>query len=676
MTRTQLRLMVASLLLAPVLVGCVSPRRVNTRTLLGEMTDLAALAERPQPSFTTRQFSSYDRKSTTPEDPETWFANLDAGEYLRTEEHDGRTEYVMMDADGPGAIVRIWSANPRGTLRFYLDRAEQPTLEVPMADLLGGQAAGFPEPLAGRRGMGWNLYFPIPYTRHCKVTNDDLVGQQHRVYYHINYRTYPLGARVETFKPKDLEELVDEISRVAASLSHPRLAAGPSADAKSDRTLSTAVDLRAGEAVVLQELRTSDGAAITDLRFLCSPDDLPEALREILLTIEFDGQATVRCPLGDFFGTVPGTNAYESLPLGVTPAGVMWSHWIMPYQKSAVIKVHNTSSQTVRLAHAVTVTPHKWARDTMYFNARWKIARNVPTRPFSDWNYVTIDGAGVFVGAACSIANPVRAWWGEGDEKIYVDNEEFPSHFGTGTEDYFGYAWCSNQTFSHAYHNQPRCDGPWNYGWTAVNRWDILDCIPFHKHFRLDMEIWHWDPQQPIREIAAATYWYARPGATCEHEELTDSDLSLTNLPPYEPPRIAGAIEAEALAHEVSAGVVEQQTIMGCSDDQHLWWHNAGPEASMKLTFAAPAASSYQVFARFVRAADYGQIRVSVNDEVRPEPLDLYHDRVRVSDEDLLGVFNLKATDNVLLIEITGANPQAIPGYMVGIDYLRLVPVE
>ena len=33
------------------------------------------------------------------------------------------------------------------------------------------------------------------------------------------------------------------------------------------------------------------------------------------------------------------------------------------------------------------------------------------------------------------------SWWGEGDEKIWVDGESFPSIFGTGTEDYFGGAW-------------------------------------------------------------------------------------------------------------------------------------------------------------------------------------------------------------------------------------------
>ena len=33
------------------------------------------------------------------------------------------------------------------------------------------------------------------------------------------------------------------------------------------------------------------------------------------------------------------------------------------------------------------------------------------------------------MGDTLCIVNPVKAWWGEGDEKIYVDGEAFPSHF-------------------------------------------------------------------------------------------------------------------------------------------------------------------------------------------------------------------------------------------------------
>ena len=95
-------------LVAVFVAGSAPADPVTTRSLLAQMADLAALAEFPEPPYTCRQFSSYDRASTSPADPEKWFANADANQYLRIEEHEGQTEYVMMEADGPGATVRIW----------------------------------------------------------------------------------------------------------------------------------------------------------------------------------------------------------------------------------------------------------------------------------------------------------------------------------------------------------------------------------------------------------------------------------------------------------------------------------------------------------------------------------------------------------------------------------------
>ena len=40
----------------------------------------------------------------------------------------------------------------------------------------------------------------------------------------------------------------------------------------------------------------------------------------------------------------------------------------------------------------------------------------------------------MFVGDTFTLVTHHQKWWGEGDEKIYVDGEKFPSHFGTGTE--------------------------------------------------------------------------------------------------------------------------------------------------------------------------------------------------------------------------------------------------
>ncbi len=94
--------------------------RVNFTNLLYELTDLPLLAETPAYQFTYAQASSYDRRSTNPYDKTktNWFANGDIGQFVRIENRNGTNEYVMMDAAGPGAIVRrlgnsgVLSTNP------------------------------------------------------------------------------------------------------------------------------------------------------------------------------------------------------------------------------------------------------------------------------------------------------------------------------------------------------------------------------------------------------------------------------------------------------------------------------------------------------------------------------------------------------------------------------------
>src|SRR5438552_14867936 len=86
---------IVGILASQTLLAAALP--VTTESLLTEMTDLKRLAEFSDPAYTCKQFSSYNRASTSPEDAKTWFANADAGQFLRMEEKSGRTEFVMAD---------------------------------------------------------------------------------------------------------------------------------------------------------------------------------------------------------------------------------------------------------------------------------------------------------------------------------------------------------------------------------------------------------------------------------------------------------------------------------------------------------------------------------------------------------------------------------------------------
>ncbi|HNQ90473.1 MAG TPA: DUF2961 domain-containing protein [Verrucomicrobiota bacterium] len=635
---------------------------ITTQSLLKDMTDLTGLASFPQPAYTVKQFSSYDRASKSP--AVEWFANGDAGHYLRVEDRQGRKEHVMMDAEGPGAVVRIWSANPAGTLRIYLDGSDAPALEAPMTDLLGGTFPGLPKPIAGEYSKGWNLYFPIPYARHCKITSD-----KGGFYYHVNYRTYPAGTRVQSFERSQIESLRAPIQAVLGRLSDPR---GKETDfAGAGQWFDMA--LPAGE-TLRQEFYGP--AAFTRVALRVSAANPEAALRGLIARIAFDGEACVETPLGDLFGTAPGVNAYSALPLGVTREGEFYCHWYMPFKEYATIELVNHTREEVGLRGEINVADAAWTDASMHFHAKWRAQFDVPTRPMIDWNYLTARGKGVFVGVAFAIDNPVKDWWGEGDEKIYVDGETFPSHFGTGTEDYYGYAWCWPGLFTHAYHAQPRCDGPGNYGRTSVNRFHVLDRIPFTKDFRFDMELWHWHQQCKVN-MAVTAYWYARPGASDGFKAIQPQEAVVRPMTPYTAPKVAGAIEGETLKILKVTGVADPQEWAGLSGERHLWWHEGmEPGDTLVVAFPAPKAGKYRVRGHFLQARDYGIHQLAVAGQKAGEPRDFYNPDVKPTAEIDLGVFDLKAGDNEFSVTVIGANPKAQPSYMFGLDYLKLQPVD
>jgi hypothetical protein len=149
-------------------------------------------------------------------------------------------------------------------------------------------------------------------------------------------------------------------------------------------------------------------------------------------------------------------------------------------------------------------------------------------------------GEGFFVGNGLNVVNRSIGWWGEGDEKIYVDDDTFPSFFGTGTEDYYGYAWCSNQRFSAAYTGQPHAPTRHNFGYTSLYRFQIPDPIPFRSGLRFDQEVQHWGQAVDVT-YDGLSLWYTRPGANAEGPDAPATAFRIPVLGVPEPTNVAVA---------------------------------------------------------------------------------------------------------------------------------------
>lgn len=120
---------------------------------------------------------------------------------------------------------------------------------------------------------------------------------------------------------------------------------------------------------------------------------------------------------------------------------------------------------------------------------------------------------------------------------------------------------------------------------------------------------------------------------------------------------------------------VEPQAIDGCSNELHMWWHdgcNVGD--TLVLGFNAPHAGRYRIITRLVKARDYGTVRMAINGADVGEPIDLYNDRIVVTEEIDLGTFDLTAGENRISAEIVGANDKAVKSFLFGLDYIRLEP--
>jgi hypothetical protein len=518
------------IMISALVFCCCTPDKVTLNSLLEDMTDREKLTYYPDNAYSLKQFSSYNRASLSP-GKEGWFANSDMSHFIRVEKNSGRREFVMFDADGQGAVVRWWMTfykAQNGILRVYIDNDTIPVIKGTPEELLRGVLIAKP-PLVvavqrgaplGEEGRDYdhNFYVPLPYSNHCKITYecDSLVLRYENegiavpqgyywpdVFYNICYRTYTKNTRVESVSELELENAKPQLDTAGNKLLNNQVISSLEKDFEKL--------ILPGDSLVTEFAQP--GNAINKLAVEMTSGNMPQAMRSTVLQLSFDGYRTVWLPIGEFFGSGYGQNPHKTWMNEVDNNGRMESFWVMPFRERCIITIINYGKDTVHLKGEAKLTVYNWKPGSMYFGASWHEyyhinSRDVKGSPF-DLNFINITGRGVYIGDQITLFNNSYHWWGEGDEKIFVDGESFPSSFGTGSEDYYGYSFGRQEPFSHPFISQPVGTGNMSWGLTVNMRHRSLDAIPFRNSISSNIELWHWASVR--MNYALSAFYYVIP---------------------------------------------------------------------------------------------------------------------------------------------------------------------
>jgi hypothetical protein len=261
--------------------------------------------------------------------------------------------------------------------------------------------------------------------------------------------------------------------------------------------------------------------------------------RKIIFRIYWDGEdsPSVEAPIGDFFGVGHGLNRnLVSLPIVRSSEGrALNCYWYMPFRWSARITVTNEGSRPVgsfyyyiNYRQLEDIKP-----DVPYFHAQYR--QEFPCDPNRNYTILEAVGQGQYVGCNLSVLQRSMGWWGEGDDMIYVDGEEFPSLHGTGSEDYFSDAWGMREGH-HLYYGCSIQEEDFQVGAKAtVYRFHLTDPIPFFKSIRVTIEHGHANDRADY--YSSVAYWYQ-----------TEPHKPFSPLPPVEK-RLPFALERKDNFH-------------------------------------------------------------------------------------------------------------------------------
>ncbi|MGE5609382.1 MAG: glycoside hydrolase family 172 protein, partial [Bacillota bacterium] len=368
--------------------------------------------------------------------------------------------------------------------------------------------------------------------------------------------------------------------------------------------------------------------------------------REMLLRIYWDGreQPDVEAPVGDFFAAGFGKRMeVRSLPVQVEGGAGYNCFWPMPFAKSARIEVVNDSDKEIALLYYNV----DWQKmdslppDTLYFCAQYR--QEYPVQKGRDYLVLDTEGRGHYVGTVLSIRSRSPEWFGEGDEKITLDDDKSPSIWGTGTEDYFLCAWGLRKC-SFPYFGVPFTES-WGAlgGHTCAYRWHIADPIVFQKRIRVALEHYGWisvdeNPQgkrdswnEREDDYASVAFWY----------QLGPSKRFATVPPAAQRmlPELDIVVPGSTLTdakHHGDGDAIVQTGELWTGNAQLLYQPPQAKNAWLEIPFEVKTKEPRRLVLKLTTSFDFGIYQASLNGVKLGRPINLYSAETDVAEFPLL----------------------------------------
>jgi hypothetical protein len=402
--------------------------------------------------------------------------------------------------------------------------------------------------------------------------------------------------------------------------------------------------------------------------------------QEMLLRMYWDGnpRPAVEVPLGDFFANCFGARREViSLPVVVEDADSYNCFWQMPFRKSARIEIVNQSDKQISLLYYNVdwIKKEKLAKDTPYFYAQYR--QEYPTEHGRDYVVLDTKGKGHYVGTVLAVRTRSPAWFGEGDEKIYIDGEAKASIWGTGTEDYFLSAWGLKIT-STPYAGVPYFD-QWGIvgGHTSAYRWHLNDPLVFNKGIKVTFEHFGWisPDENPVHkttswneredDYSSVAFWYqtGQPTFTARAPHAKERKLpSLERFTAY------ARDFADSRYH--GPGEVTPQQLDFFDGPQLLYKPKEDKGGWLEIPFEVKKKEPLRLLLNLAKAPDFGQYQATLNGVKLGQTIDLYSAKV-IDEEVHLLDFWPEPGQYTLRLECVGKNLQSTGSYL-GIESVRL----